>query len=619
MKKMKKTACMLLALVMLFGVCPFAAFAQETEETLVVGGSQTEAAAAAATYESAPVTDTAAQSASVAETQQVQSTAAEATAEQPAHVHNYVVAGSVPATCSAKGYITYACACGDSYVSLLPVNPDAHEYENNICKYCGKENPATADAAAAASETVTTEEAVTSEETQTTTDTTTTEETANSTTNENEVAAVSEEVEEEPVLTSGLTATYGETESGSSSSGGTSEVESSIKFSFDTAKLQLLIEGSGDAELEGKTTEFSSEKTDIETALEGMEVKESSVLSVVVDGIKKIGQFAFTGLKNLQVVFIGEDTEEIESGAFAGTTELDAIIVDSDNENYADEFGVLYSKDKTELVAVPADKDGAIPVNPNVTTVDDYAFAYSDLSDAYFLGNAPEFESADGNVKHTFEGTGTTIRHACWNYTWYNPYWVYDTFIETPMVASWTSIAAYHYPYVSKSGTKPTETEFGLTDELRCRVCGAIVQSQTKIWPNGKEDTGTYSFNSITSVPSSLANNDKYNTVEKLKAALKEEVAAEYKTKTDKTMPDANYKAYDITLVSGTAKDGQYIVTIPYPTGIGPEHYDFVCVHLNNNGNMEKLDVFETNRGLQVTVSDLSPFGFAWYYNDVDP
>ena len=48
----------------------------------------------------------------------------------PTHYHNYVKAGTVASTCSAYGYETYACSCGDSYTAPLPMT--AHSYSAKV-------------------------------------------------------------------------------------------------------------------------------------------------------------------------------------------------------------------------------------------------------------------------------------------------------------------------------------------------------------------------------------------------------------------------------------------------------------------------------------------------------
>lgn len=53
------------------------------------------------------------------------------------HQHKYT-AKKTAATCQKKGYTTYTCACGDSYVDNYTTG--SHSYANNKCKYCGKVN-----------------------------------------------------------------------------------------------------------------------------------------------------------------------------------------------------------------------------------------------------------------------------------------------------------------------------------------------------------------------------------------------------------------------------------------------------------------------------------------------
>ena len=53
----------------------------------------------------------------------------------PAHTHAYESVVTAP-TCTEKGYTTYACECGDSYVADY-VNASGHAYENGICIGCG--------------------------------------------------------------------------------------------------------------------------------------------------------------------------------------------------------------------------------------------------------------------------------------------------------------------------------------------------------------------------------------------------------------------------------------------------------------------------------------------------
>ena len=57
--------------------------------------------------------------------------------ENGQHTHAYEAAVTAP-TCTGKGYTTYTCACGDSYVDDYTDATGGHTYENGVCTICGK-------------------------------------------------------------------------------------------------------------------------------------------------------------------------------------------------------------------------------------------------------------------------------------------------------------------------------------------------------------------------------------------------------------------------------------------------------------------------------------------------
>ena len=59
------------------------------------------------------------------------------------HVHNYTAAVTAP-TCTAQGYTTYTCTCGDSYVGSY-TNALGHSYANGVCDRCGAAEPKSED------------------------------------------------------------------------------------------------------------------------------------------------------------------------------------------------------------------------------------------------------------------------------------------------------------------------------------------------------------------------------------------------------------------------------------------------------------------------------------------
>ena len=62
----------------------------------------------------------------------------EAAAESVAHEHEYTPVTTAP-TCTERGYTTYTCECGDSYLDSY-VDAAGHSYKNGICVACGKSN-----------------------------------------------------------------------------------------------------------------------------------------------------------------------------------------------------------------------------------------------------------------------------------------------------------------------------------------------------------------------------------------------------------------------------------------------------------------------------------------------
>ena len=57
----------------------------------------------------------------------------------PTHTHSYTAAVTQP-TCTAQGYTTYTCSCGDSYVDSY-TKALGHNYVNGACTRCGEKDP----------------------------------------------------------------------------------------------------------------------------------------------------------------------------------------------------------------------------------------------------------------------------------------------------------------------------------------------------------------------------------------------------------------------------------------------------------------------------------------------
>ena len=95
---------------------------------------------------------------------------------------------------------------------------------------------------------------------------------------------------------------------------------------------------------------------------------------VLQEGLESIGVLAFqyTGVKS---VTIPKTVTAIGEGPFAGSKNLQTIRVDRENPAYyAGSDGILYTKDKTTLIQVPARITGYLTIPNTVTSIGGYAF-----------------------------------------------------------------------------------------------------------------------------------------------------------------------------------------------------------------------------------------------------
>lgn len=74
---------------------------------------------------------------------------------------------------------------------------------------------------------------------------------------------------------------------------------------------------------------------------------------VIPDNIAKLKSYAFGYCVNLRDFNIGASVNEIDGSVFTGCTSLQSFIVNKNNNTYASEGGILYSKDLSKLVRCP--------------------------------------------------------------------------------------------------------------------------------------------------------------------------------------------------------------------------------------------------------------------------
>ena len=97
----------------------------------------------------------------------------------------------------------------------------------------------------------------------------------------------------------------------------------------------------------------------------------------IPNSVTSIGSNAFGYCRSLTNIVIPSSVTSIGDHAFYDCKSLTSINVDSNNEKYMSDNGVLYTKDKKTLIKYPSKKDGTkYIIMQGVASIGDYAFEY---------------------------------------------------------------------------------------------------------------------------------------------------------------------------------------------------------------------------------------------------
>ena len=113
-----------------------------------------------------------------------------------------------------------------------------------------------------------------------------------------------------------------------------------------------------------------------------------SLTSVAIgNGVISIGDWAFYGCEGLTSIAIPDSVTNIGVWAFGECSNLTEIRVNANNKNYTSQDGVLFNKDKTELIQYPIGNERKTYDIPNsVTSIGGGAFQdCENLTDIYIL------------------------------------------------------------------------------------------------------------------------------------------------------------------------------------------------------------------------------------------
>jgi len=139
---------------------------------------------------------------------------------------------------------------------------------------------------------------------------------------------------------------------------------------------------------------YNKDKTELILCLPG----KTGTLEIA-EGVTSIGSSAFNGCSGLTSITIPAGVTYLDTWAFSSCTNLTSITVAEGNENYSSLDGILYNKDKTELIVCPAGKTGNLEIAEGVTSIGSSAFnGCSGLTSITVAQGNTHYSSEDGVV-----------------------------------------------------------------------------------------------------------------------------------------------------------------------------------------------------------------------------
>ena len=159
----------------------------------------------------------------------------------------------------------------------------------------------------------------------------------------------------------------------------------------------------------------------VETLAKGSFALVNEVTAIQLNDVKTIEKGAFYATRNLRNIELGASVETIQDGAISGTPDLTRFDVASNNPNYiADNEGVIYTKNKEELVLFPAGKAGEYTTLPTTKKIRNRAFHTAQkVTKVNFNANLEEIGNDafqyDSNLKEiTFEAPSKLQKIGTW-------------------------------------------------------------------------------------------------------------------------------------------------------------------------------------------------------------
>lgn len=217
------------------------------------------------------------------------------------------------------------------------------------------------------------------------------------------------------------------------------------------------------------------------------------------DSLITIGEGAFSKCELLTGVTIPKNVSDIGVDAFAYNHDMKTITVDAENDSYASQDGILFSKDKTELVKYPEGREGnsySIPasvsviapkavfrcINLNkviipasVADIGAEAFGCSFLEDITVAQDNPNYASQDGVLFNK----DMTVLIQYPNDSWRESYTVPSTVTEIGAKAFYDCLGVCDVVTIPESVTRIGEEAFYDCDNLwRVKILGDVTDME---------------------------------------------------------------------------------------------------------------------------------------------
>lgn len=203
--------------------------------------------------------------------------------------------------------------------------------------------------------------------------------------------------------------------------------------------------------------------------------------------VSTIHEYAFNCDATLRVINIGAGVTDIDNKAFYSCWALQCIYVDENNPNYCDVDGVLYNKDKTEIICYPIDHDKYLRKEFGYTDlVDDNGNPMEELWGTTEKYDEAFFQKYNDEVRtYVVPSTVEVIGPLCFNYANVDTYYLPEGLKEIGTLGFFDCGNMHHiYSYV------PTAEGVSETRYTGREALGAVYPSL----PDGLEKIGSDAF-----------------------------------------------------------------------------------------------------------------------------